>query len=163
VAILFGDDVVVGKTPTIKQLIKVYEKYRDPVIAVERVDKKEVEKYGIVDAVKTEERTHQIHSLVEKPLPKDAPSNLAIIGKYIITPDVFEALAKAKPGVGGEIRLIDAFRSIVSHRSIYAYEFEGERFDCGSKLGFLKAMVYFGLNHKDLKKEFAKHLKKVKP
>lgn len=162
VAVLFGDDVVEAKTPVIKQLIQVYEKYRDPVIAVERVAKSEVEKYGIVDATPVEPRTYQIKSLIEKPKPHDAPSNLAIIGKYIITPDVLGALAKVKPGGDGEIRLIDAFRAIVKYRPIYAHEFTGTRYDCGSKLGFLKATVQFGLKHQEVKKDFTKYLKSIK-
>jgi len=162
VAVLFGDDIVDTKTPVIKQLIDVYEKYRDPIIAVERVEKNEVDKYGIVDAVQVEPRIHQIRSLVEKPNPKEAPSNLAIIGKYIITPDILDALARAKGGRDGEIRLIDAFRSVVKERSIYAHEFEGTRYDCGSKLGFLKATIHFGLSHPEVKKDFAKYLKSVK-
>lgn len=162
VAVLFGDDVVEAPTPVIKQLIEVYEKYRDPVIAVERVDKREVEKYGIVDAVLVEDRTYQIKSLIEKPRPREALSNLAIIGKYVITPDVLAALSKIKPDKSGEIRLIDAFRAIVKHRPIYAHEFAGTHYDCGSKLGFLKATVQFGLKHKEVKKDFAKYLKSVK-
>lgn len=162
VAVLFGDDVVEAKTPVIKQLIDVYEKYRDPVIAVERVDKREVEKYGIIDGAVVENRTYQVRSLVEKPKTAEAPSNLAIIGKYVITPDVLGALSKIKPDKSGEIRLIDAFRAIVKHRPIYAHEFTGQRFDCGSKLGFLKATVQFGLKHQEVKKDFAKYLKSVR-
>lgn len=162
VAVLFGDDVVESKVPVIKQLIEVYEKYHDPVIATERVDKKDVSKYGIVDATKVEARTHQIKSLVEKPSVAEAPSNLAIIGKYIITPNVMQALAAIKPGKDGEIRLIDAFRAIVKTQAIYAHEFTGTRYDCGSKLGFLKATIHFGLQHKELKNDFAKYLKSIK-
>ncbi|MDP3995339.1 MAG: UTP--glucose-1-phosphate uridylyltransferase GalU [bacterium] len=161
VAVLFGDDIVVAKKPALAQLIDVYEKYRDPVIAVERVEKREVDKYGIVDVSESEGNTHQVKALVEKPSPDKAPSNLAIIGKYVVTPDVLQALTSAKPGKDGEIRLIDAFRSVVKNRAIRAHEFEGARFDCGSKLGFLKATVHFGLAHKELKKDFAKHLKGI--
>jgi UTP--glucose-1-phosphate uridylyltransferase len=162
VAVLFGDDLVVNKTPALKQMIDVYEKYLDPIIAVDKVDKKETDQYGIVDIVKGEGQTHEIKGLVEKPEPKDAPSNLAVIGKYIITPDVLKALETAKPSKGGEIRLIDAFRAVVKDRAIYAHEYEGDRFDCGSKLGFLKATIHFGLKHKELKKDFAKYLKSIK-
>lgn len=162
VLVLFGDDVVVGKTPVAAQLMKAYEQHGDPVIAVERVDKHEVDKYGIVDAKPEGGGQYHVHSLVEKPSPKQAPSNLAIIGKYIITPDILDALGRVKSGSDGEIRLIDAFRAVVKKRPIHAYEFEGDRFDCGSKLGFLKATVHFGLTHKDLKKDFAKYLRSIK-
>jgi len=162
VAVLFGDDLIVGKQPALKQMIDVYERYRDPVIAVERVDRKDTNQYGIVDIVSDEGKTHEIKGLVEKPEPKESPSNLGIIGKYIVTPDVLEALSKVKRGKGGEIRLIDGFRAVVKNRSIYAHECEGIRFDCGSKLGFLQATIHFGLKHPELKKDFAKYLKSIK-
>lgn len=162
VAVLFGDVVAQSKVPVLRQLINVYEKYHDPIIAVERVDKKEVSKYGVVDAVKIEERTYRVKGLVEKPKPDEAPSNLAVTGKYIITPDILEALAKIKSGRNKEIRLIDGFREVVKKRAIYAYEFEGTRYDCGSKIGFLQATVEFGLKHPELKGDFAKYLKQVK-
>ncbi|MBI2636726.1 MAG: UTP--glucose-1-phosphate uridylyltransferase GalU [Parcubacteria group bacterium] len=161
IAVLFGDDIVVGKTPALAQLIEVYETYRDPVIAVEQVEKSEVDKYGIVDVASTKGKTHEVRRLVEKPNPKEAPSNLAIIGKYVVTPDVLKALMGVAPDKDGEIRLIDAFQSVVKERAIYAHEFRGMRFDCGSKLGFLKATVYFGLAHKELKADFAKYLKGI--
>jgi len=163
VAVLFGDDLVYNpKKPALKQMIEAYDKYLDPIIAAERVAKNEVQNYGIMDVVKGQGNTHEIRALVEKPSPEEAPSNLAVIGKYIITPDVLQALETAKPSKGGEIRLIDAFRSVVKHRAIYAYEYEGDRFDCGTKIGFLKATIFFGLKHKDLKKEFAHYLKNIK-
>jgi UTP--glucose-1-phosphate uridylyltransferase len=162
VAVLFGDDLVEHKTPALKQMINVYKKYHGPIIAVDKVDKSEVDQYGIVDIDKGRNGTHKIKGLVEKPSQKEAPSNLAVIGKYIITPDVLKALEIAKPGNGGEIRLIDAFRILVKDRAIYAHEYEGERFDCGSKLGFLKATIHFGLKHKELKHDFAKYLKSIR-
>lgn len=161
IAVLFGDDIVVGKKPALAQLISVYEKYRDPVIAVEQVAKSEVDKYGIVDVADKKGKTHEVRGLVEKPSPDKAPSNLAIIGKYVVTPDVLKALVSVAPGKDGEIRLIDAFRAVVKKRAIYAHEFQGTRFDCGSKLGFLKATVAFGLAHKELKADFASYLKQV--
>ncbi len=161
VAVLFGDDLVDAKVPVLKQLMNVYEKYEDPVISVMKVAKKNVSKYGIVDATSVGGRTWQVKSLVEKPKPEHAPSNLAIIGKYIITPEVFWHLERVKRGSGGEIRLIDGFRQFVKKRSIYAHEFEGERLDCGDKLGFLKATVHYGLKHKELNGGFSRYLKTV--
>lgn len=158
-AVLFGDDIVDNPTPCLQQMIRVFEKYNDPIIAVKRVPKKDVSSYGIVDTVKIEKRIYQISSLVEKPSPQKAPSNLAIIGKYIITPPIFQALKTAHTSNGNEIRLIDAFREVVKKIPLYAYEFEGARYDCGNKLGFLKATVDFALKHKTLKKPFKQYLK----
>ncbi len=162
VAVLFGDDLVVGKTPATKQLIDVYDKYKNVVLAVEEVDKKETDQYGIIDFESVKDETYIVKNFVEKPNPKNAPSNLAWIGKSIITPEVFEILSKMKMGKSGEIRLADAFRILLKKKSICARKLEGKRFDCGSKLGFLKATVHFGLNHKNLKKDFAKYIKSIK-
>lgn len=162
VAVLFGDVVTESKVPVVKQLMAVYEKYRSPVIAVEKVDKKEVDKYGVVDALPAGERTYKVRGLVEKPKAEEAPSNLAVTGKYIITFDIFQDLAKIKGGADREIRLIDGLREALKRRAIYAYEFEGRRYDCGSKIGFLQATVQFGLKHPELKKDFAKYLKGIR-
>jgi len=163
VVVLFGDDLVVGETPATKQLIDVYNEYQSVVLAVEKVDKKEVDKYGIIDIEESNGKTHKVRGFVEKPNPKDAPSNLAWIGKSIITPEVFDILSKMKRGKSGEIRLADAFGILLKKKKqIYARELEGKRFDCGSKLGFLEATVHFGLNHKELKKDFGNYLKSVK-
>lgn len=161
VAVLFGDDIIVNKTPALKQLVAAYEKYQDVVLGVYGVDKSETQNYGIVDIAKSEGKIHEIKNFVEKPLPKNAPSNLAWIGKCIITPEVLNILASMKKGKSGEIRLADAFGILLKKRSLYACELEGERFDCGSKLGFLKATIHFGLTHPELKKDFAKYLKNI--
>ena len=144
------------------QLIDVYDRYQDVVLAVDRVAKKDVGSYGIIDVASTNGKTHEVRDFVEKPNPKNAPSNLAWIGKCIITNEIFEILSKMKYGKSGEIRLADAFGILLKKHSIYACELEGKRFDCGSKLGFLKATVHFGLNHKDLKTDFAKYLRSIK-
>ncbi|MDP6571790.1 MAG: UTP--glucose-1-phosphate uridylyltransferase GalU [Patescibacteria group bacterium] len=162
VAVLFGDDIVVGKSPALKQLMDVYEQNLAPVIAAERVDKKEVNKYGIIDINEGKDKTNKVTGLVEKPDIKSAPSNLAVIGKYIVTPEVLQALVKVKPDKGGEIRLIDALKSVLATQDVYSHEYEGTHYDCGSKLGFLKATIHFGLQHKELKRDFAKYLKSIK-
>lgn len=162
IAVLFGDDIVDSKTPCVKQLVNAYQKYQDPIIAIMPVEKKDVSRYGIVDAVKTETRTYQIKSLIEKPEPEKAPSNLAIVGKYIITPEVISALEEVKPAKDGEIRLIDGFRKLIKKRSIYAYEFEGKRYDCGNKLEFLKASIAFALKHPEISPDFKKFIKDFK-
>jgi UTP--glucose-1-phosphate uridylyltransferase len=153
--VLFGDVVVQSKVPCVKQMIEVYDRYQDSVIAVQRVPKKEISKYGVIAGRQVSARTYEVSELVEKPKPEEAPSDLAIIGRYIITPEIFRALEKAKPSVGGEIRLIDAFRAIKGRRSVYAYDFEGSWYDCGDKLQFLVATVDYGLQHPEINKNGA--------
>ena len=163
VAVLFGDDIVANeKEPCLKQLMNAYEKYESPVIAIEEVPESDVSKYGIIKGTQKEDRVQQIEELVEKPDQDKAPSNLAIIGKYIITPEVLSALKEATPSDDGEIRLIDALKLVVKNTPIYGYQFQGTRYDCGSKLGFLKATVEFGLTHKELNGEFKKFIQEKK-
>ncbi len=161
VAVLFGDDVVDAQTPVIKQLINVFEKYQDPVVGIMKVARKNVSKYGIVDGKSMDKRVWQVDSMVEKPNPEEAKSNMAITGRYVITPEVFWHLERAKKEKGGEIRLIDGLNGFLKKRSIYAYEYEGLRFDCGDKLEFLKATVHYGLKHKEFNSGFEKYLKTV--
>ncbi len=158
-AVLFGDDIVDFEKPCIGQLMEVFEKYGDPVMALEKIPKEEVCKFGVVQPNKISERTYEIKDLVEKPEIEKAPSNLTIVGKYIITPDVFDELEKVKPGKDGEIRLADALKSLISRKAVYGYEFEGRRYDCGSKLGFLEATVEFALKHGELNGRFRDYLK----
>ncbi len=161
VAVLFGDDIIDAKKPALKQMMEVYERYLDPVIAVMKVPKKDKDKYGIIDGVQVEERVYDIKRLVEKPKPDTIQSNLAITGKYIITPEILAALSYAKSSKGGEIRLIDAFRAVVRHKALYAYEFEGRRYDCGNKLQFLEATIDYGLKHPEVRSGLRRYLKKV--
>ncbi len=160
-AVLFGDDLIDSETPGIAQLIKVFEKYGDPVIALERVPKKDVYRFGVVDSIEISKRTYEIKDIVEKPPVEKAPSDLTIVGKYIITPDVFEELEKIKPGNDGEVRLADALKNLLSRKPIYGYEFEGTRHDCGNKLGFLKATVHYALKRKEFNGEFKNYLKEL--
>lgn len=161
-AIFFGDDIVEAKTPCMRQLIQVYEKYQDPVVAVMPVSPEEIPYYGIIDGIKIQDRIYQINAVIEKPSPEEAPSNLAIIGKYIITPDVFKTLLDpTTPYPSGEIRLADALDAYVKNRPIYGYEFIGKRFDCGTKVGLIKANIHFGLKHKDTKEELKKFISKL--
>lgn len=162
-AILFGDDIIDSKAPCIKQLMDVYEKYGDPVIALQKVPKSEVSRYGVISGVKVEPKTYQIKDIVEKPKKEDAPSDLTIVGKYIITKDVFDALETVIPGNDGEIRLADALKAVlVKNKPIYGLEFEGKRYDCGSKIGLLEANVDFALKHKELNGNFKEYLKSLK-
>jgi UTP--glucose-1-phosphate uridylyltransferase len=159
VAVLFGDDVVDAEVPCLKQLVGVYEKHREAVVALEEVPKEQVSKYGIVAPGKVDGRTYEVTGFVEKPNPADAPSNLAAVGKYIITPEIFDELERARPAEEGELRLADAFIAVCKKHPIYGYRFEGTRYDCGSKLGFLKATVEFGLRHEEVREDFEKYLK----
>lgn len=160
VAVLFGDDIYDSKIPPLKQLIQAYEKHQAPVIAVQKIDKKQTDKYGIISTKKSNGRHHEIKNLVEKPKPSKAPSNLAITGKYILTASLLDELAQSKSGSKDkEIRLIDGMRSYIKHSPIHALEIEGTRFDTGDKLGYLTAVVHFALKHKDLKGSFKKYLK----
>lgn len=160
-AVMFGDDLVDGPTPALSQLIKVYEEKKAPVIGLERIDKKYSKRYGMIEPESSQGRLSKIKNLVEKPDPKNAPSDLAIVGKYIITPEVFDALEKVERGRDGEIRLIAAFRLLLGKMPLYGYELEGIRYDTGDKLGFLKATIDFALKRPDLGPALRKYLEKL--
>ncbi len=159
-AVLLGDDIVVSEKPAIGQLMDVFDEYKRTVLGVQRVPSNELNRYGIIDPeVKSKEyRLHKVTDMVEKPYLKNAPSDLAILGRYIITPEIFDILEHQQPGKGGEIQLTDALRTLCGIQGMYAYEFEGKRYDVGDKLGFLKATVEFALNRDDLKDSFKKYL-----
>lgn len=160
-AVMFGDDLVDGPMPALLQLIKVHEEKKAPVIALERIDKKYAKRYGIVEPASQKGRTFRIKNLIEKPDPKRAPSDLAIVGKYIITPEVFDALEKVGKGRDGEIRLIDAFRLLLPKTPLYGYELEGTRYDTGDKFGFLKATIDFALKRPDLGPALRRYIKSI--
>jgi len=162
VAVLFGDDLTYNpKRSSLRQLLDVYETYGDSVIATYKVPRAETKSYGIIDGVKVSKQVYEVKSFVEKPDPKQAPSTEAAIGKYIVTPGLMKELESAKPGKDGEIRLADALQSYVKRHAVYACSVEGERYDCGSKLGWLQANVAFALKNKEFKNEFKKFLKSV--
>lgn len=157
-AVLLGDDIIESKVPCLKQLMRAFKKHRCSIIAVEKIDKKRSKDYGIIDCKKIGKREYEIKGLVEKPKPSKAPSNLAIIGRYILTPAIFESLENTPFDKRGEIQLTDGLRRLLKREKIIALEFEGKRYDAGNKLEFLKATVEFGLRRKDLGKEFRKFL-----
>ncbi len=161
VAVLYGDDLVFNSVPCLKQLIDVFDKYNDSVVALEKIPRKEISKYGIVEGVKISSRLYEIKRAMEKPKLSDTKSDLAIVGKYIITPEIFDELRKINPR-GKEVRLVDALSNILKRKAVYGYQFFGRRFDCGSKIGFLKATVDYGLTHKEIRNDFKKYLKSVK-
>jgi len=160
-AVMLGDDVVSSRIPCLRQLMDVFEDYSNTVLGVQKVSPDDVNKYGIISCEELGERLYKVKDLVEKPAINDAPSNVAILGRYIITPEIFDILGKTEPGSGGEIQLTDALRTLGNSQPMYAYNFEGKRYDIGSKLGFLQATVEFALQREDLKDEFREYLKEV--
>ncbi|MEA1936735.1 MAG: UTP--glucose-1-phosphate uridylyltransferase GalU [Patescibacteria group bacterium] len=161
-AVLFGDDIVNSEKPCIGQLIDVFEEYNSPIVALQEVPKEDVSKFGVVDAVETSKRIYKIKDLIEKPSIEKAPSNLIIVGKYVITPDVFDELENLGAGKTGEIVLADALKNLLSKKAVYGCEFEGRRYDCGNKLGFLKATTEYALEHKEVNEKFREYLKGLK-
>ena len=161
-AVLFPDDLIDAPTPCLKQMISVYERYHCSVLAVQQVERSAVSRYGIISPKQIEDRIYQVEDLVEKPKVEDAPSNLGIVGRYILTPDILECLEQTKPGKGGEIQITDGLRLLLQRQAIYGYEFEGTRYDTGNKLGFLKASVEMALKRPDLGDEFRQYLKSLK-
>lgn len=160
-AVLLGDDIVDNPVPCTKQLIDVYEKYQCSVLGVQQVKKEDVSKYGILKVSSANGDVYQVEDMVEKPDEKNAPSDIAILGRYIITPDIFPVLEKTLPGKGNEIQLTDALKTLCQTQAIYAYKFKGKRYDVGNKLGFLEATVEFALKRDDLKQSFAQYLQKL--
>ncbi|MDA8215304.1 MAG: UTP--glucose-1-phosphate uridylyltransferase GalU [Nitrospiraceae bacterium] len=155
--VILSDDVIDPEYPLLQEMIKIYEKKKCPVIALEEVPRSEVNRYGIIDG-RQEGNMYRINNLVEKPKPEKSPSNLAIIGRYILTPEIFDILEKQKPGAGGEIQLTDALKSLVKKTPIYGYLIKGKRYDAGDKLGYLKATVDFALKNRELSGDFKKYL-----
>ncbi|MEA4847716.1 MAG: UTP--glucose-1-phosphate uridylyltransferase GalU [Clostridiaceae bacterium] len=160
-AVLLGDDVVSSPVPCLRQLMEVFEDHPNTVLGVQKVGTGEVNKYGIIAYEEISERLYKVKDLVEKPEKDKAPSNVAILGRYIITPEIFDILRDTEPGSGGEIQLTDALKALKNIQPVYAYNFEGKRYDIGSKLGFLQATVEFALKREDLKDEFGEYLKEV--
>jgi len=161
-AIFLPDDIIEAKVPAMKQMIEVYNRYQHSVIAVEPVAKEDTKAYGIIKPKQVEDRVYQVLGLVEKPEPQDAPSDLGIVGRYILTPEIFGMLEKTAPGKGGEIQLTDGLRLLLEKQPIYAYQFEGIRYDTGSPLGFLKASVEFALRRPDIGHNFKEYLRHLK-
>lgn len=161
-ALFLPDDIIESKVPAMKQMLGVYNRYDSSVIAVQTIAPEESKAYGVVSPRQVEKRLYQVLSLVEKPEPKDAPSNLGIVGRYILTPEIFGMLEKTTPGKGGEIQLTDGLRLLLKKQKIYAYQFEGTRHDTGTPLGFLKASVEFALKRPDLGSKFKEYLRHLK-
>jgi UTP--glucose-1-phosphate uridylyltransferase len=158
-AVMLGDDIVDSSVPCLKQIIDIYNTFQTSIIGVQEVPRSELNKYGIISGTKIEEDIYMIKDLIEKPEIEKAPSNIAILGRYIITPKIFEILENATPGINGEVQLTDALKRLLEFEPIYAYIFQGKRYDIGDKIGFLKANIEFALRQKDIREDFLSYLR----
>ncbi|MBX3277991.1 MAG: UTP--glucose-1-phosphate uridylyltransferase GalU [Acidobacteria bacterium] len=159
-AVILGDDIIDSETPCLKQMIEVYEKYGGaPVIALEEIEGEAISRFGVIAGEEVEPGVYRLTDMVEKPKLEDAPSNLAIIGRYVLTPDVFELIASTDAGVGGEIQITDALRRLAQTRPFYGLKFKGRRYDAGDKMGFLEATVELALKREDMGPAFRQYLK----
>ena len=161
-AVILADDLIDGDTPVIKQMMDVYARHHCSVLGVQDVPRGQTGQYGIVSTTNLEPNVEQVHSIVEKPSPEAAPSTLGVVGRYILTPRIFHHLARVQAGSGGEIQLTDGIAALMQEEKLLAYRFNGMRYDCGTKLGYLKATVAFGLMHAELRDEFAAYLATLK-
>ncbi len=160
--VLLGDDLVLSEVPCAKQMLDLYEDVGESIVAVQRVPSDQTFQYGIIEGEpNSHDRTHKVTRMVEKPAPGTTDSDMAIIGRYILMPEIFDLLEKTTPGHGGEIQLTDALLALSNKRSMYAYEFDGTRYDAGDKLGYLKAIIAYGLRHPSLGDGLRDHLKEV--
>ena len=157
-AVILADDLIHGHPPVMKQMVDVYKKQQCSLLGVQRVARADTRQYGIVAPGTRSGKLYRVNSIVEKPQPAKAPSTLAVVGRYVLTPRIFHHLQKVRAGAGGEIQLTDAIAALLTEETVMAYPFEGTRYDCGSKLGYLKANVAFGLRHPEVGRGFAAHL-----
>jgi UTP--glucose-1-phosphate uridylyltransferase len=160
-AVMLADDIVDAEVPALKQMLAVYEETGAPVLGTMRVEGEAISRFGVLDAEEVRPGVFRVRDMVEKPRYEDAPSDLAIIGRYILTPDIFEEIERTKPGAGGEIQITDAMRALLKKREFYAVRFEGTRHDAGDKLGFLVATVEFALKRPDLGPQFREYLRSL--
>lgn len=160
-AVLLGDDVITSKKPVLLQMIEKYEKYGRSILGVQNVAREDIPKYGMIVGQLTEERIYNVEDIIEKPSIENVVSTVAGLGRYILTPEIFEFLEEEQIGAGGEIQLTDAIRKLLKVQNVYAYDFIGKRYDVGSKMGFLQATVEFALRRTDLNQEFKEYLKNI--
>jgi UTP--glucose-1-phosphate uridylyltransferase len=154
-----ADDLLDGYPPVLSQMLKVHEEQDGSVLAVEKIDPSRSGSYGVVSGNEVSKGIYRLDGIVEKPKPADAPSNLAVVGRYVLSSKIFGHIRNVKPGAGGEIQLTDAIAALLKEEPVFAYEYDGVRYDCGSKLGYLKASVDFALRHQEVGEEFAEYLK----
>ena len=160
-AVLLGDDVVVSKQPCLGQMLDVFREYRTSILGVQTVPHEVVNKYGIIAGKQVDDRVYKVNDMVEKPSLEEAPSNVAVLGRYIITPEIFPFLETQDAGKGGEIQLTDALKRLAKEQAMYAYDFKGHRYDVGSKAGFIQANLEFALRNDELKEEMKEYLQKL--
>ncbi|MBO4121280.1 UTP--glucose-1-phosphate uridylyltransferase GalU [Cupriavidus gilardii] len=158
-AVMLADDLLDGEPPVMKQMVDLYNHYNCSILGVEEIAPEQSKSYGVVDGREWDEGVIKVAGLVEKPDPEVAPSNLGVVGRYILTPRIFEHIRNLKPGAGGEFQLTDAIQSLLGQEQVLAYRYQGVRYDCGSKLGYLKAMVEFALKHPEVRDEFGSYLR----
>ncbi len=158
-AIILADDLLDGKTPVLKQMVDLYDKHEASILAVEKILPEQTKSYGVVAAKHQSNGIHSVSGIVEKPAAKDAPSNLGVVGRYILSSSIFSHIRNLKPGSGGEYQLTDAIQALLQDEPVIAYEYEGVRYDCGSKLGYLKATIEFAFKHPELKDDFESYLR----
>lgn len=161
-AVMLGDDIVDSEVPCLRQLMDCYLKYETSILGVQQVPVAEVNKYGIIDGIEIESSIYKLKNVVEKPKVSEAPSNVAILGRYIITPRIFDILDNTKPGTGGEIQLTDALKTLMEEEDMYAFNFKGRRYDVGDKQGFLQATVEYALKDEQLREGFMQYLLTIK-
>ncbi|MFP5380646.1 MAG: UTP--glucose-1-phosphate uridylyltransferase GalU [Gammaproteobacteria bacterium] len=158
-AVILADDLIDGNPPVMKQMVDQYSYYQCSVLGVQQVAPEETASYGIVDASPMAERVSRVNAIVEKPKPEEAPSTLGVVGRYILTPRIFHHIQHLKPGAGGEFQLTDAIAALLKEQQVLAYAYDGIRYDCGSKLGYLQATVEYALKHSEVSEDFAAYLK----
>jgi UTP--glucose-1-phosphate uridylyltransferase len=162
-AVVLADDLLYGEPPVLSQMVETFDHYHSSVIGVEEIPPEESRSYGVVEGKEWESNIIKLSGIVEKPAPEDAPSNLGVVGRYILKPRIFDHIRTLKPGAGGELQLTDAIQSLMGDEQVIAYKYHGTRFDCGSKIGYLKAMVEFALRHPEVKDEFEEYLRTRSP
>ena len=160
-AVILADDMILSAKSCLSHMVNRFSDLNSSIIAVEKVEKKFLHKYGVIEGVKHSKRDWLLSNIVEKPNNNLAPSDMGVVGRYILKPSIFNILENTKEGAGGEIQLTDAIATQIANEKVYAYEFEGKRFDCGNKLGFLKATIEYGLNHKELSKDLRDYIKNL--
>ncbi len=158
-AVILADDLLDGEPPVMKQMVDQYHYYQCSVLGVQQVAPEDTASYGIVDATPMADRVSRVNGIVEKPKPEDAPSTLGVVGRYILTPRIFHHIQHLKPGAGGELQLTDAIAALLKEQQVLAYAYDGVRYDCGSKLGYLQATVEYALRHSEVSEDFAAYLK----
>ncbi|MFZ2541757.1 MAG: UTP--glucose-1-phosphate uridylyltransferase GalU [Gallionella sp.] len=162
-AVILADDLIDGEPPVIKQMVEIFRQHQSSILGVQNVPRDQTRQYGIVSSVFMDTDLEQVNGIVEKPKPEDALSTLAVVGRYILTPRIFHHLENVQAGAGGEIQLTDGIAALMQEEKMLAYRFKGTRYDCGCKLGYLKAMVALGLKHPEVRDEFATYLNSLKP